>query len=156
MLDLYERGREREWLATFRFYVDLVPRYCELDGLSHVSNTVYPEYLELSRLQYFKAAGDPEKGPYAFTHVVAELRLRYVAAAYYDEPLRVFSKLVRLGRSSATMHQAIVGAAGDVRAVSEVAVVRSYGEQALPWSDAQRLALFAFEPHLSTPEDRRR
>jgi acyl-CoA thioester hydrolase len=126
----------------------LRPRYCELDGLAHVSNTIYPEYLELSRLQYFKAAKDPEEGPYAFTHVVAELRLRYMAACYYDEPLRIYSKLVRIGRSSATMHQAIAGTGNDVRAISEVAVVRSYGESPLPWSDAQRAALLTFEPAL--------
>lgn len=151
MLDLYERGAEAPWLSTFRFSVELQPRYCELDGLAHVSNTVYPEYLELSRLQYFKAVGDPETGPYAFTHVAAELRLRYVAACYYDEPLRVYSKLVALGKSSARMHQAIAGAAGDIRAVSEVAVVRSYGEGSLPWSDAQRAALLAYEPALREP-----
>ena len=79
------------------------PRYCELDGLGHVSNTVYPAYLEFGRLQYFIAAKDPESGPFAFAHVTAELQLRYVAACFYDEPLAVRSKLVRLGRSSAEM-----------------------------------------------------
>ena len=148
MLSFYERGSESTWLSTFRFSVDVRPRYCELDGLAHVSNTVYPTYLELSRLQYFKAAGDPETGPYAFTHVAAELRLRYVAACYYDENLRVFSRLATLGRSSATMQQAIVGASGDIRALAQVAVVRSYGEGSLPWTDAQRDALANFEPGL--------
>ncbi|MBC5811285.1 MAG: acyl-CoA thioesterase, partial [Candidatus Eremiobacteraeota bacterium] len=114
MLTLYERGREAAWLASFRFGVDVRPRYCELDGLDHVSNTIYPAYLELSRLQYLIAAGDPEPGPFAFAHLTAELTLRYIAPCFYDEPLRVTSKLIALGRSSATMEQAIAGLDGSL------------------------------------------
>ena len=124
------------------------PRYCETDALGHVSNVVYPAYLELSRLQYFIAAGDPEPGPFAFAHVAAELQLRYVAACYYDEPLAVRSKLVALGRTSATMEQAIVGADHSIRALSRVTVVHSGGEGSAPWTQAQRAALIAFEPGL--------
>ncbi len=145
MLTLYEPGNEAEWLRSFHFSVELKPRYCELDGLGHVSNTVYPAYLEFGRLQYFIAAGDPESGPFAFAHVTAELHLRYLAACYYDEALRIFSKLVALGRSSATMEQAIVGADDTIRALSRIAGVRSDGIATAPWSAAQRAALEAFE-----------
>jgi acyl-CoA thioesterase FadM len=96
-------------------------------------------------LQYFIAAGDPESGPFAFAHVTAELQLRYVAACFYDEPLRVRSKLVRLGRSSAEMEQALVGAGETLRALSRVAIVRSDGDSTSPWSEAQRAVLEGFE-----------
>ncbi|MBD5657103.1 MAG: hypothetical protein IAI50_18285, partial [Candidatus Eremiobacteraeota bacterium] len=65
MLALYAPGDEAAWLASFRFSVDVRPRYCECDGQGHVSNVVYPEYLELGRLQFFKAANDPEPGGFA-------------------------------------------------------------------------------------------
>ncbi len=145
MLTLYEAGNEAAWLASFRFGVDVRPRYCECDGQGHVSNVVYPAYLELSRLQYFKAAGDPEPGHFAFQHVTAELQLRYVGACFYDEPLRVLSKLVTVGRSSATMDQALTGSDGTIRAISRVSIVRSSGAKTAPWSDAQRAALESFE-----------
>ena len=145
MLTPYEAGREAEYLASFHFSVEVRPRYCECDGQGHVSNVVYPAYLEFSRLQYFKSAGDPEPGDFAFQHVAAELRLRYVAAAYYDEPLRIYSKLTVLGRSSATMEQAVVGADGTIRALSRVDIVRSNGAASLPWSPAQRESLQRFE-----------
>ena len=148
MLELYPPGEDAAWLASFRFGVDVRPRYCETDALGHVSNVVYPAYLELSRLQYFIAAGDPEPGPFAFAHVTAELQLRYVAACFYDEPLEVRSKLVALGRTSATMEQAVVGADGSIRALSRVTVVHSDGEAIAPWTHAQRAALIAFEPGL--------
>ena len=148
MLELYPPGEGEAWLASFRHRIDVRPRYCETDALGHVSNVVFPVYLELGRLQYFIAAGDPEPGPFAFAHVAAELQLRYVAACYYDEALEVRSKLVALGRTSATMEQAIVGAGGSIRALARVSVVHSEGEGIAPWTHAQRAALIAFEPSL--------
>ncbi len=144
MLSLYEPGNEAAWLASFSFSVDVRPRYCECDGQGHVSNVVYPTYLELSRLQFFKAAGDPEPHGFAFQHVTAELTLRYLAACYYDEPLAVWSRLERLGGSSATMEQAIAAADGSLRAIARIALVRSRDGRTAPWTDAQRAALDAF------------
>ncbi len=144
MLAPYEPGNEAAWLASFRFSVEVRPRYCECDGQKHVSNVVYPEYLEFSRLQFFKHAGDPETGDFAFQHVTAELQLRYVAACFYDEPIAIYSKLIAIGRSSAVMDQAMVGPDGTIRALSRVSVVRYQGAGALPWSVGQREALERF------------
>ena len=151
MLQPFEPGNEAAWLRSFRFHVAVRPRYCECDGQGHVSNVVYPEYLELSRLRYFAAAGDPVPGGlFAFQHVTAELTLRYVDSALYDEELSVRSKLVALGRTSATMEQAITGGADErIRAIAKMVVVRSQGEGVSPWTDAQRAALRTFEPGLA-------
>ncbi len=146
MLALYESGGEAAWLASFSFAVDVRPRYSECDGQGHVSNVVYVAYLELSRLQYFNAAKDPEpRASFAFQHVTAELQLRYLAACYYDEPLRVASKLVAIGQSSATMEQAVAGVDGTLRAIAQVTVVRAHASDGTaPWSGAQVQALEAF------------
>lgn len=152
MLELFEPGNEAAWLRSFHFSVSVRPRYCETDALGHVSNVVYPAYLEFGRLQYFAAAGDPEVATFPFAHVTAELHLRYVAACFYDEPLEVRSKVAELGRSSATMDQAIVGAGESLRAFSRVAVVRSDGANSLPWTAAQRAALEGFAHRASSPE----
>jgi acyl-CoA thioester hydrolase len=145
LLSLYAAGEEAVWLSSFRFSVDVRPRYCECDGQGHVSNVVYPEYLEFGRLQFFKTANDPEPGDFAFQHVAAELQLRYLAACFYDEPLSVFSKLAALGRSSATLEQALCGADLAPRAIARITVVRTAESGSLPWSSAQRAALEAFE-----------
>ncbi len=147
MLTLYEAGNEAAWLASFSFFVDVRPRYCECDGQGHLSNVAYPAYFELSRLQFFKAANDPEPyASFAFQHVTAELQLRYVAACHYDEPLRVASKLSTLGRSSAKMEQVVLGGDDSIRALARVAIVRAgSGERVTePWSKAQRVALEKF------------
>ncbi|MBD5635015.1 MAG: acyl-CoA thioesterase, partial [Candidatus Eremiobacteraeota bacterium] len=135
MLSLFEAGNEAAWLASFSFSVEVRPRYCECDGQGHVSNVVYPEYLELGRLQFFKAANDPEPHDFAFQHVTAELTLRYLAACFYDERLTIHSRLARLGGSSATLEQAIVGADGTLRAIAQMALVRSRDGRVAPWTD---------------------
>jgi len=145
LLTLFEPGGEAAWLASFRFSVDLRPRYCECDALGHVSNTAYPVYLEVGRLQHLIAAGDPEPGPFAFAHVAAEFAVRYLAPSFYDEPLRIASKLVALGRSSATMEQAVIGPGETLRAIARVTFVRTDGAATLPWSSPQRAALERFE-----------
>ncbi len=148
MLAPYEAGNESAWVASFRFFVDVRPRYHECDGQGHVSNVVYTSYLELSRLQYFGAAHDPEPlRSFPYQHVTAELQLRYMAACYYDEPLRIGSKLVALGRSSATLEQVIAGlGAADIRGLARVTLVRANpnGAGPAPWTNAQRAALTSF------------
>jgi acyl-CoA thioester hydrolase len=145
VLRLFAPGGEAAWLETLGFRVSLRPRYSETDAAGHVSNVVYPAYLEYGRLQYFAAIGDPEAGAFPFEHVTAELHLRYVAACYYDEALDVRSRIVSIGRSSATMEQAIVGAGETVRTVSVVTIVRSVRTGSAPWTAAQRAAIEAFE-----------
>ena len=44
MLALYEPGSEAGWLRSFRFALELRPRFAETDALGHVSNTVYSTY----------------------------------------------------------------------------------------------------------------
>ena len=154
MLTLYAAENEAAWLASFFFSVEVRPRYCECDGQGHLSNVVYPAYFELSRLQYFKAANDPEPyASFAFQHVTAELHLRYVAACFYDESLALRSKLATLGRSSAVMEQVLLGAGDSVRALARVAIVRAGpgGVGTAPWSEAQRTALASMDPGLELP-----
>ena len=121
MLELFGPAGEAAWLDSFRFAAPLRPRLYEVDALGHVSNVAYPGYLEFGRMQLFAAIGDPEAGPFPFVHLTAELRLRYLARCFYDEPLEVRSKIAALGRTSATVEQAIVG--NEVRAVKPRDVV---------------------------------
>ena len=146
MLELYEKGSEAAWLSSFSFGVDIRPRFCETDALGHVSKVSYPIYLEQSKLDYLRAVGDPEYYAfYHFRHVAAELRIRFVAPCYYDEPLRALTRMAQLGRSSGLVEHAIVDVEGHVRLVAQNAIVSHDGSSTIPWSDAQRKALELFE-----------
>jgi acyl-CoA thioester hydrolase len=147
LLELYPAGGEADWLRSFRFAVDLRPRFCETDGLGHVSNTVYTTYWELARLQYLAQVGEADDSPrhaFPFNHMAVEIAMRLLRPCFYDEPLRVHARTAALGRSSAVMEHAL--AAGDeIRAIARIAFVASDGERSIPWTPGQRAKLEAFE-----------
>ncbi|MDQ6825791.1 MAG: acyl-CoA thioesterase [Candidatus Eremiobacteraeota bacterium] len=148
MLALCEAGQESAWLASFRAQTRLKTRYAEIDSYGHVSNVVYPDYLEVGRMDYLKLVGDPEPhlSIFPFEHVCAELHLRFIRPCYFDEELLVHTKTARLGRSSATLEQAITQANdGSLRAIATAIIVRNDGSSSKSWSQQQRAALRAFD-----------
>lgn len=150
MLELYVPGSEADWLRSFRFALEIRPRFCETDALGHVSNTVYTEYWEAARLRYFESIGEADDAPkrvLAFNHMAVEITTRMMRPCFYDEPLLVHARIASLGRSSATFEHALTPAGSDdVRAVARIAVVCSADdEHATPWTPGQRAKLAAFE-----------
>ncbi len=149
MLELYAPGGEADWLRSFRFALEVRPRFCETDALGHVSNTMYTTYWEFARLRYLETIGEADDAPkrvLAFNHMAVEIAFRMLKPCFYDEPLLVHARIASLGRSSATMEHALSSAAGgDVRAVAQIVVVAANGERATPWTQGQRAKLEAFE-----------
>jgi acyl-CoA thioester hydrolase len=150
VLELYAPGSEADWLRSFRFALEVRPRFCETDALGHVSNTVYAAYWELARLRYFEAIGEADDAPkriLAFNHMAVEIATRMMRPCYYDEELLVHARIVTLGRTSATFEHALgSGESGEIRAIGRIAVVCSADdEHATPWTPGQRAKLEAFE-----------
>ncbi len=149
MLQPYEAGSEADWLRSFRFALELRPRFAETDALGHVSNTVYATYWELARLRYLETIGeadDAKRQVLAFNHMTAEMTTRMLRPCYYDEQLLVHARVVALGRSSMTMEYALSAVESEeIRAVARIVVVATDGEAAVPWTPGQRAKLEAFE-----------
>jgi acyl-CoA thioester hydrolase len=149
VLQPYEAGSEAAWLRSFRFALELRPRFAETDALGHVSNTVYATYWELARLRYLEAIGeaaDAKRQILAFNHMTVEIATRMLRPCYYDEPLLVHARVVALGRSSLTMEYALSAVESEeVRALARIVIVATDGEAAVPWTPGQRAKLEAFE-----------
>ncbi|HZO95570.1 MAG TPA: acyl-CoA thioesterase [Candidatus Baltobacteraceae bacterium] len=149
MLSLYEAGGEAGWLRSFRFALELRPRFCETDALGHVSNTVYTSYWEAARLRYFEALGEAADSPrrvLAFSHMAVEIATRMLRPCFYDEELLLHARVVAMGRSSLTFEHALSAVEdGEIRAIGRIAVVASDGERAIPWTAGQRAKIEAFE-----------
>lgn len=155
MLQPYETGGEAAWLRSFRFALEVRPRFCETDGLGHVSNVVYPTYWELGRLRMFAAIGEADDAPrrtFAFQHVAVEITTRMLKPCFYDEELLVHTRVATLGRSSMEMEHALTSAETDeIRALGRITIVASDGESAIPWTPGQRAKLEAFEGRTLSP-----
>ncbi len=149
MLTLYDPGSEAEWLRSFRFALEVRPRFAETDALGHVSNTVYTMYWELARLRYLEAIGEAADSPrriLAFSHMAVEVATRMLRPCFYDEELLVHARVVALGRSSMTFEHALSAVeTSEIRAIARIAVVASDGERAIVWTPGQRTNLEAFE-----------
>ena len=149
MLELFEPGSEAAWLRSFRFALEVRPRFAETDALGHVSNTVYATYWELARLRYLEAIGEADDAPkriLAFNHMAVEITTRMMRPCYYDEVLLIHARIAALGRSSMTMEYALSAPeTEDVRAIARIVVVATNGDGAIPWTPGQRAKLEAFE-----------
>jgi acyl-CoA thioester hydrolase len=149
VLQPYEPGAEAAWLASFRFALEVRPRFCETDALGHVSNTVYPTYWELGRLRYLEALGEADDAPrrtLAFNHMAVEITTRMLRPCFFDEELLVHTRVAVLGRSSMTFEHALTAVeTEEIRAIGLIVVVSTNGDGAVPWTSGQRAKLEAFE-----------
>jgi len=113
---------------------------------------MYDAYFEEGRMEYFTGIGDPDgaAAPFPFAHVIAEQSIRYIASCYFREDLAVLTKITELGRSSATLEQAIVDRNEALRAIASTVIVHNDGRQNYPWTAGQRDAIARFEGFLTS------
>ena len=113
---------------------------------------MYDAYFEQGRMEYFVSIGDQSdtNAPFPFPHVIAEQSIRYVASCYFREDLQVLTKITELGRSSATVEQAIVDRDNTMRAIASTVIVHNDGRQNLPWTTEQREGIARFEGFMTS------
>lgn len=100
-----------EWQSQFRYYSLIKVRFAETDmngHMSHVSPIIYmeqarAEFMEL--LDIFTPQAMLSEGK---TFVLARQSIDYKAQAYYNDRLRVYLRISRIGSSSLDMEYAIV------------------------------------------------
>ena len=93
-----ERPAEREVVTPVRVI------YADTDAMGVVYYGNYMRYLERGRVEYLRACGKAYKEIEAagFQIPVAEVRLRYLASARYDDVIEVKTRLEELGGASIT------------------------------------------------------
>ncbi len=81
-------------------------RYGDTDRQGHVNNAVFATFLETGRVELIYNPDDPllEDG---FSFVLAKLDLNYLAEILWPGTVEIGTRVVRVGRSSVTMQQAV-------------------------------------------------
>src|ERR1700731_2988147 len=77
-------------------------RYSDLDTLGHVSNTVYAIYLEVSRVEWFRAIPGE-----LIPSVVANLNINFLAEIGIDDGVHVTTRCTKVGNKSIQLSQEI-------------------------------------------------
>lgn len=137
------------WLEKFNFSIPIKVRYFETDMLGHVNNVSYFIYFEQGRVEYFEhlqLAEDlfnEEK-----VSVVADLQCHYLSQIFIKEPLKLWVRIAKLGRSSFDVEYALVEAAtGQLKAAARGAMVyidKNAGTS-IPIPDAAREKIISIE-----------
>ncbi|MGE7092930.1 acyl-CoA thioesterase [Lysinibacillus sp. NPDC048646] len=101
-------GDFQEWAKDFLFFIEVRVRFSETDMYGHMNNTVSFTYFEQARIDYFKHLGvlmpsaidENVKG----IPIVADLQCDYVKQVFFDDVIRVFTKVAKVGNSSMDIH----------------------------------------------------
>lgn len=113
------------WLDKFHFSIPIKVRYSETDMSGHLNNVSYFIYFEQGRVDYAEHLQIREQ---LFNEknisVVADLECKYLAQVLLHEPLKLWVRVAKIGRSSADYEYALVEAnTGQLKAIGRGAMV---------------------------------
>jgi acyl-CoA thioester hydrolase len=96
----------------FRHYTDVRVRFSETDALGVVYHSNYLVYCEVARIEYFRALSDERASVWregrGYDALIAHASLDYRSSARFDERLRVWLRISKLGRTSYTFEYKLV------------------------------------------------
>ncbi len=75
-------------------------RYSDLDVLGHISNSVYNQYFEIGRLDWFEALNEEQP-----VTVVANSNVDYIKEISFKDKVHVVTSCVKKGTKSMTLSQ---------------------------------------------------
>ncbi len=129
-----------QWKNDFSFYQEVKVRFSETDMFGHLNNTVPSVYFEQARIGFFKKAGLMQKWVESSQEtmpVVADLQCDFLSQVYFDEQLKVFVKVNKIGTSSVDLHYMVVREDGSLCFTGRGAIVQvsKATGKSVPWSE---------------------
>lgn len=119
-------------------------RYGDTDRQGHVNNAVFATFMETGRVELIYNPQAPllEDG---FSFVLAKLDIDYLAEVLWPGTVEIGTRVVKVGRSSVTMEQAVFqNAVCCARALTVVVHFDQTTRKSHPFSEAQRAKLEAW------------
>jgi acyl-CoA thioester hydrolase len=87
-------------LGVFKFRLPVQVRFRDLDSLKHVNNAVYLTYLEVARIEYWKALKFEPVRP---SMLLARVEIDYLKPVLFDDQVEVAVRVSEMGTKSFTM-----------------------------------------------------
>jgi acyl-CoA thioester hydrolase len=135
----------------FRFVHEQEVEFRDLDGLGHVNNAVYLNYLESAKIAYFRdVIGVTELTDLG---IVADVRIAFRSPAFLGETISIGTRISRLGTKSIDWDFELRGPDGRLIAeASSVHVTFDYGpREAIAVPDGWREKIEDFESKTPAP-----
>ncbi len=127
--------------------IDVQLRFNDVDMLGHVNNSVYLQFMDLAKYEYFKAVMGKDFDLKALAVVVVNINCDFYSPSFINEQLQVFTTTERVGEKSLVLEQRIVSKDGDVKCVGHT-IMAGYDLKTLksaPINDNARKHLSLFE-----------
>lgn len=104
---------------TFYHHTPIQIRFNDVDIMGHVNNSVYQNYFDYARMQYFEEVFGYRMDWYDKALVLAKIEIEYLHPVRMYDSIRVLTKVYALGNKSLRMEQRLVGEQPeDVRCVN--------------------------------------
>ncbi|MCC6997315.1 MAG: acyl-CoA thioesterase [Deltaproteobacteria bacterium] len=128
--------------APFKFAFRVRVRFAETDAQGVVNNAAYLVYLEVARLEYWRALELLGRA----NQTVAEAAIQYRSPARWDDQIDVACRVMRLGRTSMRLGYELREAASDrLLATGHTVQVLLDGDRPTPLPQQLRDILLQFE-----------
>lgn len=95
------------WEEGFSFYLPVTVRFSETDMFGHMNNTVPFIYFEQARIEFLQQLGfmgDWAKRGTGSIPVVADLQCDFLQQVFFNDKLRIYVKVSKIGNSSVDLH----------------------------------------------------
>jgi acyl-CoA thioester hydrolase len=92
---------------TYKHKTNIQIRFNDIDMLRHVNNTVYQNYFDSARFDYFKDVIGVNKFRDNEWVVLATITIDYITPIFREDTLTVYTKITKIGSKSLTMLQRI-------------------------------------------------
>ncbi len=135
-----------KWKDDFRFFYNVKVRFSETDMYGHMNNTVPFTYFEEARIEFLKYIGFMEdwvKPEHETIPVVADLQCDFIKQVFFDEEIKVYVKVKKVGTSSIDLHYMALDSKQHVCFVGRGTIVQISKKtgKGVAWSEAMKARL---------------
>ncbi len=133
-------AHERLCLATYPFATELVPRFGDMDVQGHLNNVALAGLYEEARVRFVSSLFQIHSRPDGQRPVLAEATIRYLAEGRYPGRLAAAAGLLRIGRTSYVIGQAMFQNTVCI-GTADIVIVWTEGGRPCPIPETLRAAL---------------
>jgi len=135
-----------KWVDEFEFFVEVTVRFSETDMFGHMNNTVSFAYFEYARIELLKKIGvfNLEANlKWEEILVVADLQCDYLKQVFFDQTLKIYTKIEKIGSSSLDIHYLAKDATDEACFIGRGSIVQinASNGKSVPFSEEQKCRL---------------
>lgn len=96
---------------TYQDYKHIIPvqiRFCDIDKLNHVNNSVYHNYIELGRVTYFRDVLRDQVNWDENGFILARTEIDHLVQVHLNDEIYCCTRVVGFGNKSMTIRNAII------------------------------------------------